>query len=89
MPYIPSDDRQKYNESLKKILAQLSLCDEESLGGELNYCISFLLFQLFKLKGRYVRANTLIGALESAKQEFYRRLVAPYESHKIIDNGDV
>ena len=33
--------------------------------------------------------NELIGALECAKQELYRRVVAPYEEDKIEENGDV
>lgn len=30
-----------------------------------------------------------IAALECAKLELYRRLAAPYEDGKIVDNGDV
>jgi hypothetical protein len=37
----------------------------------------------------YQTFNDIIGALEGAKQEFYRRIVAPYEDKKMIENGDV
>ena len=33
--------------------------------------------------------NAIIGALECAKLELYRRVAAPYEDDKIIENGDV
>jgi hypothetical protein len=37
----------------------------------------------------YQVINDIIGALEGAKMEFYRRVVIPYEDRKIIENGDV
>jgi hypothetical protein len=37
----------------------------------------------------YSDYNEIIGVLECAKMEFYRRLAAPYEDSKIIVNGDV
>jgi hypothetical protein len=33
--------------------------------------------------------NDIIGVLEAAKTEFYRRIIAPYEDIKIQDNGDM
>jgi hypothetical protein len=38
---------------------------------------------------RYRDYHAVIGALEAAKLEFYRRQVAPYEDGKIAENGDV
>ena len=38
---------------------------------------------------KYYHYNQLIGVLECAKLELYRRLVTPYEDIKITDNGDV
>ena len=37
----------------------------------------------------YQTMNDIIGALEGAKLEFYRRVVVPYENDKIEQNGDV
>jgi hypothetical protein len=37
----------------------------------------------------YKHINEIIGVLECAKQEFYRRVAAPYEDTKIQENGDV
>ena len=37
----------------------------------------------------YQTCNDVMGALEGAKAEFYRRVVGPYEDQKIEENGDV
>lgn len=89
MPYILSEDREKYTESLEKLLSELSKQNEDDLGGHLNYCITEILRCLFEGKRRYVRINTLRGAIENAWTEFARREVAPYEDEKIKKNGDV
>ena len=58
--------------------------------GELNYlltdCINrYYLFNEFN----YQKINDVIGALECAKLEFYRRVAVPYENAKLAENGDV
>lgn len=63
---------------------------EPSDAGELNYfitkaCLKFLK----KTDERYSDYNTIVGVLESAKLEFYRRAVASYEDEKIKENGDL
>ena len=58
--------------------------------GELNYMITMLLQRYIETRNRnYQTWNDILGALEGAKLEFYRRVVAPYEDEKIIENGDV
>jgi hypothetical protein len=58
--------------------------------GELNYSFTQIIQQYVKDHGKsYARFNDVIGALEGAKAEFYRRVVAPYEDEKIKQNGDV
>lgn len=58
--------------------------------GELNYCITRLLVEYMHNEDvSYQRINDVIGALEGAKLEFYRRFAAPYEDTKITQNGDV
>lgn len=60
--------------------------------GELNYAITALcngyLDQYAGTPG-YAQYNEIVGVLESAKLEFYRRAVVPYEDAKIEQNGDV
>lgn len=58
--------------------------------GELNYLFTVPLRRYWNYHGRrYQAANDIVGALESAKAEFQRRIVAPYEDQKIKENGDV
>ena len=59
--------------------------------GELNYAITRLVDEYLVRAGgvRYAHINEVIGALECAKLELYRRVAAPYEDAKIEDSGDV
>jgi hypothetical protein len=58
--------------------------------GELNFKITRLVTQYLESKGKsYQTLNEITGVLECAKQEFYRRVIAPYEDEKIKQNGDV
>lgn len=58
--------------------------------GELNYLITELIWKYVSLKGeKYQHYNDVMGALEGAKLELYRRKIAPYEDVKIKENGDV
>jgi len=58
--------------------------------GELNYSMTRLVERFRAQKGdSYATFNAIVGALESAKLEFYRRVVSPYEDLKRELNGDV
>lgn len=58
--------------------------------GELNYLITMVLRKYEEYTGtNYQSYNDMLGALEGAKLELYRRRVAPYEDVKITENGDV
>jgi hypothetical protein len=58
--------------------------------GEVNYTITTILHDYIEQKGmRYSTINDLIGVLECAKMELYRRIAVPYEDVKIKENGDV
>jgi hypothetical protein len=37
----------------------------------------------------YQTINDILGALVGAREEYYRRVVAPYEDLKVKANGDV
>lgn len=79
MPYILDEAR----EQLKKTRVAMN-------AGELNYLITKLCVEYVEDLGKsYTNYNTIIGALECAKQEFYRRAVVPYEIEKCAINGDV
>ena len=58
--------------------------------GEVNYLITQLLVTYLEYAGlSYSTINTLVGALECAKLELYRRIAVDYEDLKIKENGDV
>ena len=80
MPYIPQERRQA-------ILAGAKPQD----AGELNFAITVLVDNYLNDKGgiRYAHLNEVMGAMDCAKLELYRRVVAPYEDKKIGESGDV
>lgn len=81
MPYIPPEDRLGLYPDVSRAAAS---------PGELNFQISALAVQYLAEHGlNYEVLNDVLGAIEGAKLEFARRVVAPYEDHKIADNGDV
>jgi len=57
--------------------------------GELNYQITKLIDEYVGHNLTYTKINDVVGVLECAKQEFYRRVAAPYEDEKQQANGDV
>ena len=79
MPYI----EQELREVLEKA--------DPHFPGELNYVITQVILRYFRNRGAisYSAINEVIGVLECAKLELYRRVAAPYEDKKIIQNGDV
>ena len=61
-----------------------------ALAGELNYIITSICKEYLDVKGvSYNSINEVVGVLECAKLEFYRRIASPYEDTKIEENGDV
>jgi len=87
MPYIKPERRGKYEEVIGKLVAILKSLPPEEVDGELNYVITKLLKEVYPL--RYYHINKAIGVLECVKQEYYRRVAAPYEDQKMKENGDV
>lgn len=82
MPYIKQDRR---SHLLPKLLQIVPLTE-----GELNYCLTTIVMEFYQDIGPgYPAINTVLGALEGAKLEFYRRVAAPYEDDAKSRNGDV
>ena len=68
----------------------ISRGDEIATPGELQYLIALLINNYVgTMNLSYQTINDIVGALEGAKLEFYRRMAAPYEDKKIAENGDV
>jgi hypothetical protein len=80
MPYIDPEARQRLARGARPATA-----------GELNFAVTKLVDEYLTDRGgiRYAHINEVVGALECAKLELYRRLAAPYEDRKIIESGDV
>ncbi len=58
--------------------------------GELNFLFTKDIVAYVERKGlSYQTVNDVLGALDGARQEFYRRVATPYEDQKIKENGDV
>jgi hypothetical protein len=64
--------------------------EQANYSGELNYKITELAIEYLDHKGKsYDTINEIMGAMECAKLEFYRRVAVPYEETKKEENGDV
>ena len=87
MPYIKTEKREKYKLILNDLISTLKSLPVEDLDGELNYVVTKILKEIYPL--RYFHLNRAVGVLECIKQEYYRRVVAPYEDIKIKESGDV
>lgn len=57
--------------------------------GELNFQLSRICAIYIGGTMSYTKINEVIGVLECAKLELYRRIAAPYEDKKCQENGDV
>jgi hypothetical protein len=80
MPYIKQADRDALRCGTR----------HPDTAGELNYTFTLFALEYIQRKGlSYQHINDVLGALDGAKLEFYRRLAAPYEDKKIAENGDV
>ena len=80
MPYIEAEARERVDAG-----------GAPESAGELNYGITRLVDAYLVARGglRYTHLNEVVGALECAKLELYRRLAGPYEDAKRRETGDV
>ena len=86
MPYVDHEGRVYAPDRA----ARLWVTEGDHAAGELNFKISTLLAGYINTYGKsYGTINDVLGALEGAKLEFYRRVAVPYEEKKLTENGDV
>lgn len=82
MPYIKQERREEIGFKTDHLDPQTP--------GDLNYLFTKISYNYLENVGEsYSAYNAIVGALECAKLELYRRRVAPYEDKKIEENGDV
>jgi len=92
MPYIRQEKRCEIENELDQLIIKFLESEVEvGTAGRLNYLISSITGAILNNDERisYTRINELIGVLECAKLELYRRVAAPYEDDKSRLNGDV
>lgn len=80
MPYIEKADRADLEPHSVR---------EAMTPGELNFQLTALVDGYLAGNLDYQALNDVIGALECAKLEVYRRIAAPYEDFKRVVNGEV
>lgn len=85
MPYVDRDSRVKLDDDIESLESKIDSF------GELNYVITRLCKMLRYDMGAisYEQLNSMIGVLECAKLEYYRKDVVPYEDVKESENGPV
>lgn len=84
MPYISQEDRIFFDQKISFNNNAIQT------PGELNYIITKLIDYYISTHGKnYAIINEVVGVLECAKLELYRRIASPYEDIKIEQNGDV
>lgn len=83
MPYIKPE--------LRSLVAKTDKQSEISIlsVGQLTYKLFQILVDSVPEEPRYEDYARALAAVEAAKLEFYRVLVAPYEHHKAQENGYV
>lgn len=96
MPYISPDNRQNIDAAINNLLIQVEeYCNKfpysTERSGLANYIITRILTNFLKTNGvwKYFKLSQLIGTLECAKLEIYRRLISKYEDKCIERNGDL
>lgn len=83
MPYLKDADRRNAE-------SESALGHGVESSGALNYIITKACLRFINRHGeQYAVFDAVIGALECAKLELYRRKIALYENQKIVENGDV
>lgn len=87
MPYIPTGDRLQLDYVIKLLLDSNGT---DTFKGRFNYLIHKLAKEYIARYGqRYEVYQRMIGELECAKLELYRKQTAPYEDVKESENGAV
>lgn len=90
MPYITPEQRELLDPAIKVLFDALRATHiGPPRPGDVNYCISKLVWSLFEDNVSYTNGQNLIGTLACVQAEFYRRKLAPYEDQKLQENGDV
>ena len=84
MPYIKQKDRKRLDQHINEVAPKIHTA------GELNYFITSIIHNIVNERGEcYALYNEMVGVLECAKMELYRRRITDYENKAIDRNGDL
>lgn len=89
MPYISKDGpagRAYWDPLIQPLIDDMRKLSPEEVDGVVNYVITKVLRKVYP--ARYYHYNKAMG-VECIKQEYYRRVVAPYEDKRMQETGDV
>lgn len=87
MPYIEKEKRPELDQLVNPLIDHLKSLQVEDQDGSLNYAITKIIRNVYPIK--YFHLNRALGVLSAVTQEFYRKIVGPYEESKIKENGDI
>jgi hypothetical protein len=90
MPYIEKQYREELDKEIERLAEKIKKYNQDHIvwPGLLNYAITKLILKTIPSL-RYWTMSLITGILENVKQEFYRRIVSPYEDQKKEKEGDV
>ncbi len=93
MPYIPGEDRPMYDGLIDQLVEILADQPPDRRKGHANYVVTQVLRKAWGVDTAagesYSNYADVIGTLECAKLELYRRWVADYEDKAIAKNSDL
>lgn len=94
MPYITQSNRDRLDAAVAELtsaLQQIAAADDHptSYVGAVNYAITKTILGAFPDRENYGSINAAVGVLTCVREEYYRRVAAPYENQKTFDADDV
>lgn len=90
MPYIDFNTRSKWFDEVGELGIYEIRITKDMNKGDLNYVFSQIITNYVWTKGKnYQNLSDAAAALSDCRDEFYRRVIAPYEDEKKEQNGDV
>ena len=89
MPYIDLERRKHI-----KIDIDMTVDGKPLTPGDLNYIFTKIITNYLRMKRHlgkvgYAEMSVIRGVLADVSEEFYRRVMAPYEDQKMAATGDV
>ncbi len=93
MPYIPQEDRPTYDALISQLADLLCGQPPQKRKGHANYVVTQILRRAWGVdeaaNESYSNYADVVGTLECAKLELYRRRLAAYEDTAIDKHGDL